>query len=91
MKETAVEWLIEKLKSQGLLIGEPDNLVAVREAKEMEKEQSDERYFKGIDFYDTKFKNKCEHNRSDDPKAFAKEQFIGYYCSKCDEIYCGLT
>jgi hypothetical protein len=36
---TAVEWLAEKLKSQGLLIGEPDNLVAVREAKEMEKQQ----------------------------------------------------
>ena len=39
MKQTAVEWLIEKLKSQGLLIGEPNNLVAVREAKEMEKQQ----------------------------------------------------
>ena len=39
MKQTAVEWLVEKLKSQGLLIGEPDNLVAVNQAKEMEKEQ----------------------------------------------------
>ena len=39
MKQTAVEWLIDKLKSQGLLIGEPDNLVAVNQAKEMEKEQ----------------------------------------------------
>ena len=38
MKQTAVEWLVEKLKSQGLLIGEPDNLVAVNQAKEMEKE-----------------------------------------------------
>jgi len=36
---TAVEWLVDKLKSQGLLIGEIDNLVAVRKAKEMEKEQ----------------------------------------------------
>lgn len=39
MKQTAVEWLVEKLKSQGLLIGEIDNLVAVKEAKAMEKEQ----------------------------------------------------
>jgi len=39
MKQTAVEWLLEKLKSQGLLIGEINNLVAVRQAKEIEKEQ----------------------------------------------------
>lgn len=39
MKQTAVEWLVEKLKSQGLLIGEPDNLLAVNQAKEMEKDQ----------------------------------------------------
>lgn len=38
-KQTAVEWLVDKLKSQGLLIGEPDNLVAVNKAKEMQKEQ----------------------------------------------------
>lgn len=38
-KQTAVEWLAEKLKSQGLLIGEPNNLVAVKQAKAMEKEQ----------------------------------------------------
>jgi hypothetical protein len=38
-QETAVEWLTEKLKSQGLLIGEPNNLVAVREAKEMFEQQ----------------------------------------------------
>ena len=36
-QQTAVDWLVEKLKSQGLLIG--DKLVAVREAKEMEKQQ----------------------------------------------------
>ena len=36
-KQIVVEWLIEKLKSQGLLIGEPDNLIAVKQAKEMEK------------------------------------------------------
>ena len=39
MKQTAVEWLIDKLKSQGLLIGEPDNLVAFNQAKQMEKQQ----------------------------------------------------
>ena len=36
---TAVDWLVEKLKSQGLLIGEIDNLVAVKQAKAMEKEK----------------------------------------------------
>ena len=51
MKQTAVEFLVEKLKSQGLLIGEPDNLVAVRQAKEMENkhnlnwEKSAEQYY----------------------------------------------
>ena len=38
-KQSAVEWLVEKLKSQGLLIGEPKNLVAVKQAIEMEKQQ----------------------------------------------------
>lgn len=39
MKQTAVEFLVDKLKSQGLLIGEPNNLVAVRQAKEMFEQQ----------------------------------------------------
>lgn len=46
-QQTAVEWLVEKLKSQGLLIGDPDNLIAVREAKAMEKEQSINDYCNG--------------------------------------------
>ena len=36
---TSVEWLVDMLKQQGLLIGEPDNLITVKEAKEMEKQQ----------------------------------------------------
>jgi len=43
-KQTAVEWLLDKLKSQGLLIGEIDNLVAVNQAKEMEKQQIEDTY-----------------------------------------------
>ena len=86
MKQTAVEFLEFRYKNNITL-----NQSDFEQAKEMEREQSDERYFKGIEFYDTKFKNKCEHNRSDDPKVFAKEEFIGYYCSKCDEVYGGLT
>jgi hypothetical protein len=39
MKQTAVEWLVEKLKSQGLLIGEPNNLVAIRDANKMFEQQ----------------------------------------------------
>ena len=38
-KQSSVEWFAEKLKSQGLLIGEPDNLVAFNQAKEMHKEE----------------------------------------------------
>jgi hypothetical protein len=38
-QQTAVEFLVEKLKSQGLLIGEPDNLVAVRDANKMFEQQ----------------------------------------------------
>ena len=38
-QQTAIDWLVEKLKSQGLLIGEPDNLIAVKQAKELEKQQ----------------------------------------------------
>ena len=40
--QTAVEWLVEKLKSQGLLIGEIDNLVTVKLAKQMDKKQKKE-------------------------------------------------
>lgn len=47
MEQTAVQWLVEKLKSQGLLIG--DKLVAVREAKQMEKAQHFETYCASID------------------------------------------
>jgi predicted sugar kinase len=56
---TAVEFLVEKLKSQGLLIGEPNNLVAVRQAKKMEIEQqgySEEEVLNIIDNYNETFK-----------------------------------
>ena len=47
MKQTAVEFLVEKLKSQGLLIGEPNNLIAVREAKEIDKQNIISAYQQG--------------------------------------------
>jgi hypothetical protein len=46
-KQTSVDWLLDKLKSQGLLIGEIDNLVAVNQAKEMEKQQLESCYNHG--------------------------------------------
>ena len=67
MKQTAVEWLVEKLKSQGLLIGEIKNLVAVREAKELEKQQIIDAFYgeakstsmlDGEYYYNQTFKNK---------------------------------
>ena len=41
-QQSPVEWLVEKLKSQGLLIG--DKLVAVNQAKQIEKEQKEALY-----------------------------------------------
>jgi uncharacterized protein YoaH (UPF0181 family) len=65
MKQTAVEWLINKLKSQGLLIGEPNNLVAVREAKEMEKQQIIDAYEDGYSDSDNTFElNKEYYNET---------------------------
>lgn len=47
---TAVEWLVDKLKSQGLLIGEPNNLIAVRQANEIfEKQIIDALHYFGIE------------------------------------------
>ena len=43
-QQSPVEWLVEKLKSQGLLIG--DKLVAVNQAKQMEKDQKEALYTK---------------------------------------------
>jgi hypothetical protein len=47
MEQTAVEWLVDKLKSQGLLIGEIDNLVAVKQAKELDKQEKHAEYMRG--------------------------------------------
>jgi|694.fasta_scaffold69998_11 hypothetical protein len=38
MKQTAVEWLVEKINDQ-LINGKIDNLLVVKQAKEMEKQQ----------------------------------------------------
>jgi len=47
MKQTAVEWLIDMLKQQGLLIGEPDNLITVKEANKMFEQQIIDAYNNG--------------------------------------------
>lgn len=75
MKQTAVEWLYDNLKSHFEHDGDLLEVVqfSFEQAKEMQKQQLNERYLKGIEVYNTKFKNKCEHNRSDDSKEFAKE------------------
>ena len=33
----------------------------------------------------------CKHDEENDTKAYAKNgnEFIGYYCEKCDSVYCG--
>jgi hypothetical protein len=45
MEQTAVEWLVEKINDQ-LINGKIDNLLVVKQAKEMEKQQI-------IDAYET--------------------------------------
>jgi len=48
MKQTAVDFVFEKLASQGLLVTRDyKNLVVYREAKEMEKKQLEEAFFEG--------------------------------------------
>ena len=49
MKNSAVDWLVEKLKSQGLLIGEIDNLVAVKQAKEMDEKNLKDSFVAGAE------------------------------------------
>ena len=49
---TAVEFLVVKLKKQGLLIGEIDNLIVINQAKEMEKQQIIDAVSKGWDNYE---------------------------------------
>ena len=44
-KQSSVEWFAEKLKSQGLLIGEPDNLVAFEQAKAMHKQEQENTWY----------------------------------------------
>lgn len=31
---------------------------------------------------------KCKHDEGNDSKTYAGKEFIGYYCQKCDEVYC---
>ena len=30
---------------------------------------------------------KCKHNEDNDLRLYANDEFIGYYCKKCDEVY----
>ncbi len=60
MKQTAVDFAFEKLANQGLLVTKDyKNLVAYREAKEMEKERMFEVYHEYQDYLDNEFKNQC--------------------------------
>ena len=65
----------EKLVKQ-LFVGKVSEILGFDKTLELLKEANDA------------FK-KCEHNKDIDPKAYANEEFIGYYCEKCDEVYCG--
>ena len=69
MKQTAVEWLIEQLvvmdkqldgrrKNEDATVMKMNPTKILEQAKEMEKEQLQEMYLKGIENYDPTFKNK---------------------------------
>ena len=59
-----------------LFIGKVSEIIGFDKTLELLKESND--VFK-----------KCEHDEYNDPKAYANKEFIGYYCEKCDEVYCG--
>ena len=63
MKQTAVEWLIDK-HFGGIENCTPDFRKHIEQALEMEKEQLKEMYLKGIENYSEKFsKNETKNNR----------------------------
>lgn len=55
MKQTAVEWLVEKLRIE---FGFAFSNNILEQAKEIEKQQLKEMYLKGIENYDSTFKKK---------------------------------
>lgn len=63
-KQTAVEWLIEKLEGDyskiAILIGLKEYNTIIKQAKAMEKEQMMNMYLRGIENYDPTFKRKSQ-------------------------------
>jgi len=59
MKQTAVEWLSERLERMipKSALYDIDKKEYIKQAKEMEKQQLKEMYLKGIKNYDPTFKN----------------------------------
>jgi len=56
---TAVEWLLEKLEKGNF----EEQQIAIKQAKEIEKQQLKEMYLKGIENYDSTFKkNETKNN-----------------------------
>jgi hypothetical protein len=58
MKQTAVEWLIETITKKHDKDFSTFYGAEIEQAKEMEKKQLKEMYLKGIENYDSTFKNK---------------------------------
>ena len=61
MKQTAVDFLLENIEiliKQGHTFNPIFKYYFIEEAKEMEKEQLQEKYLKGIENYDPTFKRK---------------------------------
>lgn len=62
----------EKLVNQ-LFIGKVSEIIGIAKTAELLKEANDAL-------------PKCEHDEKD-PEAKAGNEFIGYYCKKCDDVY----
>ena len=95
MKQTAVEWLEEKFtNSNADFINWAEEYF--EQSKEMEKQQIIDAWIaetnQALQLQQTDvMRSACKHDEENDTKAYAKNgnEFIGYYCEKCDTVYCG--
>ena len=91
MKKTAVEFLVDNLEQNKFITKSQIHI-----AKEMEKQQIIDAWIaetnQALQLQQTDvMRSACKHDEENDTKAYAKNgnEFIGYYCEKCDTVYCG--
>lgn len=92
---TAIEWLIKEYFGD-IENCSPNFRNKIQQAKEMEKQQIIDAWIaetnQALQLQQTDvMRSACKHDEENDTKAYAKNgnEFIGYYCEKCDTVYCG--